>query len=181
MPIKIVSLFVMEFNILDIILGGLILYGAGRGFFKGFIIEITALAALILGTYGALHFSYFIASILVDYISWEEKNINSLAFVLTFILIIIGVTWIGKLFTKLAKAVLLGFVNRALGSAFGALKMVVISGVLIILMDRANALFNFIPENQLKESILYQPLKSTGQFVFGKVTEQSNSFKKQWL
>ena len=44
-------------NYLDLILGGLILYGAVKGFFKGFIIEAASLLALLLGVVCALLFS----------------------------------------------------------------------------------------------------------------------------
>ena len=44
-------------NYLDIIMGGLILYGAVKGFFKGFIIEFASIVALIAGILGALLFA----------------------------------------------------------------------------------------------------------------------------
>ena len=44
-------------NYLDLILGGLIAYGAVKGFFKGLIIEAASLLALLLGVVCALLFS----------------------------------------------------------------------------------------------------------------------------
>ena len=91
--------------------------------------EISSLLALVLGVFGALHFSSFTASLLANYIEWDYLPL--LAFALTFIGIMIGVAWIGKLLTKLAKVVLLGFLNRLLGALFGACKWLVICGVLL--------------------------------------------------
>ena len=53
-------------NYLDIIMGGLMLYGAIKGFFKGFIIEAASLIALIAGLVGALLF----AAVVSDFLSY---------------------------------------------------------------------------------------------------------------
>ena len=51
---------------LDIILAALLLFGLVKGFMKGLFVEITSLVALVLGLYGAIHFSYFMADFLKD-------------------------------------------------------------------------------------------------------------------
>ena len=52
-------------NYIDLTIGGLLIFGAVRGFFKGLIVEVAALAALVLGIIGALLFS----SIIGDFLS----------------------------------------------------------------------------------------------------------------
>ena len=42
-------------NILDIILGALILFGLIRGLSKGLFVEVASLVALIAGVFGAIH------------------------------------------------------------------------------------------------------------------------------
>ena len=86
--------------------------GALRGLVKGFIVEIASLLALILGVYGAIRFSGFMAEWLVNYISWQASYIDLAAFGLTFTLIIIAVSMLGKFFTKLAKIIMLNWLNR---------------------------------------------------------------------
>ena len=41
---------VVEVNILDLVFGGLIVYGGFKGFRKGVIVELTSLLALVLGS-----------------------------------------------------------------------------------------------------------------------------------
>lgn len=156
----------MEWNYLDLIFGGLVLVGALRGLFKGFIIEIASLLALILGVYGAIHFSDFFAQWLVLYVEWKESYINLTSFGLTFTLIIIAVSMLGKFFTKLAKIIMLNWLNRLLGFVFGALKMAVISGVLLIILERANAMFGLIPDSIISESLLSEQLLNLGEWIF---------------
>jgi len=52
-------------NVLDIILGALLLFGLVRGFMKGLFVEVASLVALIAGVYGAIHFSSFTAILLL--------------------------------------------------------------------------------------------------------------------
>ena len=62
--------------IIDIILGALILYGLIKGLSKGFFVEVTSLLALLVGVYGAVHFSNYAAEFLSDRFEWGEKTIN---------------------------------------------------------------------------------------------------------
>ena len=49
-------------SVIDIIIGALILYGVVKGLFKGLFVEVTSLLALLVGVYGAVHFSNYAAS-----------------------------------------------------------------------------------------------------------------------
>ena len=60
--------------IIDIILGAFILYGLIKGLSKGFFVEVTSLLALLVGVYGAVHFSNYAAEFLSDRFEWGEKN-----------------------------------------------------------------------------------------------------------
>ena len=51
-------------SIIDIVLAALLLFGFIRGLFKGLFVEIASLVALVLGIYGAIHFSYFAADLI---------------------------------------------------------------------------------------------------------------------
>jgi membrane protein required for colicin V production len=97
-----------------------------------------------------------------------------LAFALTFIGIMIGVAWIGKLLTKLAKVVLLGFLNRLLGALFGACKWLVICGVLVWIVGQIDVFFSFLPETLKEESLVFQPLEELGAYLFEKINMEEN-------
>ena len=53
-------------SVIDIIIGALILYGVVKGLFKGLFVEVTSLLALLVGVYGAVHFSNYAAEILLN-------------------------------------------------------------------------------------------------------------------
>ena len=87
---------------LDIFLGGLLIYGFVRGFWNGFFIELASFVSLLLGIYVAIKFSYIMKSILVGHVSWNPKSIQIVAFILTFILVVIGISFLAKFLTKIA-------------------------------------------------------------------------------
>ena len=72
-------------SIIDIVLGALLLFGLIRGAMKGLFVEVASLVALVLGVYGAIHFSGFAAELLESKVDWSEKTINIVAFAITFL------------------------------------------------------------------------------------------------
>ncbi|MEM9687149.1 MAG: CvpA family protein [Bacteroidota bacterium] len=153
-------------NVIDIIFGGLILFAAIRGFMKGFFLEVASLVALILGIYGAIHFSYIAGDYLSSKVSWKESSVHLVAFIITFIVIILVITLVGKLLTKIADLVALGILNKLLGGVFGAFKMILILGVILAFFERAAGSVFFVKRETTEKSVLYHPVKGVGEFVF---------------
>jgi len=152
--------------VIDIVLGALLLFGLVRGFMKGLFVEVASLVAMIAGVYGAIHFSYFVAEFLQSRTEWNEKTINITAFAITFVLIIIIIALAGKALTKLADFASLGILNKLLGGVFGALKIGLILSVLLIVFNKMNNSITFIDEGHIKDSILYEPVKSIAPILF---------------
>ena len=153
-------------TVIDIVLGALLLFGLVRGFMKGLFVEIASLLALVLGVYGAIHFSNFAASFLDSGVDWDEKYISIVAFAITFVVIVLAIGLAGKALTKLADFAALGILNKLLGGVFGALKIGLILSVVLIVFDKMNNTLPFVDEKDLEESILYKPVKSVAPIIF---------------
>jgi len=158
---------------IDVLIGILLAYGLFRGLKNGLFVELAAIVALIAGLYGAIHFSYIVGDYLAENMDWNEKYINLISVIVTFVLIVFLVHLAGKLLTKIANVALLGFVNKIAGAIFGGLKVAVILGGLLIFFDRANTSLNLISEERLQESIFYTPLRELGGFVFDNVLKDA--------
>jgi len=158
---------------IDVLIGILLAYGLFRGLKNGLFIELAAIIALIAGLYGAIHFSYIVGDYLSVNMSWNEKYINLISVIITFVIIVFLVHLAGRLLTKIANVALLGFVNKIAGAIFGALKVAVILGGLLIFFDRANTSLNLISEERLQQSIFYPPLRELGGFVFDNVLKEA--------
>jgi membrane protein required for colicin V production len=159
-------------NVLDIALGALILFGLVRGLMKGLFVEVASIVALILGIYGAIHFSNFVAEFLESRVEWDEQYINITAFAITFIIIVIAIAMAGKALTKLADFAALGILNKLLGGVFGALKIGLILSIILIVFNKMNSTLPLVEEHEIKSSILYNPVKSIAPFIFPSIIKE---------
>ena len=160
--------------VIDIVLGALILFGLIRGLFKGLFVELASIIALVGGVYGAIHFSYFVANFLENKTEWDEKTINITAFAITFVVIILLISLAGKALTKLADFASLGILNKLLGAVFGALKIGLILSVLLIVFDKMNNTITFVDEENIKDSLLYKPVKGLSPMIFPSIIKSGD-------
>ncbi|WP_347172731.1 CvpA family protein [Polaribacter uvawellassae] len=159
-------------NVFDIVITVFLLFGFVRGLMKGLFIEVASLVALIGGVWGSIHFSYFIGDFLKESVSWSEKQISLAAFAITFILIIVVVSLIGKFLTKLADLAALGMVNKIFGGVFGLVKIGLVLSIIFIFFDRMNSSITFVDKETLEESILYKPVKSIAPTIFPSIIKE---------
>lgn len=144
-------------QVIDIILGCLLLYGLVRGFWNGFFIEIASLFSLLLGIFIAIKFSSFAQSLLSSHVSWSPKTIQITAFALTFIAVVIGLSILAKFLTTISKFAGLGIFNKIAGAFFGLLKTILLISVTLHFFHKMNAKVDFVSKEQLVKSILYYP------------------------
>ena len=164
-------------SFLDIVLGILLIWGLYKGLVNGLFVELASLVALIAGIFGAIHFSYIAGDYLSKHMDWEMRYIKIASFLITFIAIVLVVHFAGKLLTKIADFAMLGLLNKIAGGIFGMLKVAIILGALLIFFEKATASFNFINKETQKQSVLYQPVRDIGNFVFSQVFKNKDSAK----
>jgi len=167
--------------IIDIILAVLLLFGLIRGFLKGFFVEVASLIALVAGVYGAIHFSNFAAEFLESKVEWDEKYINIVSFAITFVIIVLAIALAGKALTKLANFAALGIVNKLLGSVFGLLKIAMILSVLLIVFENLNSTISFVDKEEIKQSILYSPVRQLAPTIFPSILKKGEKFEEKIL
>lgn len=160
-------------NILDIILGALILFGLIRGLSKGLFVEIASLVALVAGVFGAIHFSDFAAGFLESKVDWSEQTINIAAFAITFVIIVMVISLAGKALTKLADFAALGMLNKLLGGVFGALKIALILSVALMVFSKMNRAIPFLGEEDIENSVLYEPVESLAPMIFPYIIKEN--------
>ena len=162
-------------SFLDIVLGILLAWGLYKGLKNGLFVELASLVALIAGIYGAIHFSYIASDYISENMDLGERFIKITAFLVTFIAIIILVGMAGKLLTKLADFAMLGILNKIAGGIFGVLKVAVILGAMLIFFEKATSSLNFINKDTQNQSVLYNPIRDIGAFVFSKVLKDDSA------
>lgn len=154
-----------KMNYLDIIIAIILFLFGFKGFRKGLVIEVVTLLAFGVGIYGAMHFSDFTANHLQDFMEINPKYLNTIAFVLTFILLVIVVNMIGKAVTGLIEAMNLSFFNKLGGFVFGVAKGVLLCSLLLLVLNNFQLTGVLKPEMREK-SKLYPYIEETVPYVY---------------
>lgn len=154
-----------KMNYLDIIIAIILFLFGWKGLRKGLIIEVVTLLAFGVGIYGAMHFSDFTAAHLQDFMEIKPQYLNTIAFVLTFIILVVLVNLIGRLVSKLVKSMNLGFFDKLGGFLFGIIKGVLLCSVLLMVLNNFQLLGVVKPEVKEK-SKLYPYIEQTVPYVY---------------
>jgi membrane protein required for colicin V production len=160
-------------NWIDLIIIVLLVFGLARGFINGFIKELASLLALILGIWGAIKFSTFTAAKLYDYFDMTGKYVGIVAFLITFIVIVVIIHFIGLLVDKFVETISLGFLNSLLGIVFGIFKTALILSVIFVILNAIDAKHHFLPRRQIEESKFYNPIADIAPAIFPIIGEGS--------
>ena len=145
-------------NYIDMILSAILLFGAFRGFMRGFVFEIAILGALFLGMYAAFHFAYLLQPYLLKIGKMNPRTLVSVSFFLMFLLVSVGIFFLAKLFTGLIKIAALGIFNKILGAVFGAVKYAFIISIILYFFNPLDTKHHYISTDKKAESHLYYPL-----------------------
>lgn len=150
-------------NYFDILIFIIVVFAAFRGFRKGLIIEVASLLALLLGIYGAIHLSDFVASFLGENWQIDSNYLPMLSFVVTFFIIIFAVFLLGKMLEGFINLIALGLVNKLLGLLFGLVKATLIMSIIVFVYDFTDQGYWILSQKTRSESTLYYPLRNTAK------------------
>lgn len=160
-------------HLIDIIISIPLIWGLYLGFKKGLIIELSTLAALLVGLYGAVRFGEVVGDYISKNLEIDERYVPILAFAVTFILLVILVNMIGKMITKVIDMASLGFLNKLGGGVFRAFKIAMIFSVIIMIVESLDEQTGLIPDDIGEGSVLYGPLRQLAPLVIPVVKNNS--------
>lgn len=141
-------------NWLDWTLIVLLAMAAFKGFQRGFIIELASLVALVLGIWAGIHLSERVTEAL----GLEVKS-AALAFLITFVLVLVGVHLLARFLTKLIDLAQLGVPNKLAGIFFGVVRSAfTLSIALNLLLAYSSGALP--PEEARQASTLHHPISS---------------------
>jgi len=159
----------MSINILDIIILIPLLLWARQGYNKGLIISLASFAALILGLYFAFFFSDFTANKLTEHFTIDKEYLAVISFVVTFVVVVIGVILIGNVLQKFIDVLMLGFLNKAAGAIFGILKGALYLSILIFVINYFDVDDFLIKQKYRDGSMLYKTVESFAPMLYSRL------------
>lgn len=166
-------------NYLDIVLGIILLIGLWKGFSNGLFKELASLVAIVAAIYGATHFSNYAAEIITKNINLDAKYVQLLAFAVTFFIIILGISLLGKVLTKIADTAALGFLNKLAGGIFGAVKLAFIVSAIWMFIKPINNGLQIIKKQTAESSILFDKVEAVAPAILPKLMEKFDEMKPE--
>jgi membrane protein required for colicin V production len=167
-------------NYIDIVLVLLLVFSAIGGFKNGLIVELASLAALILGIWGAIHFSYVTSEFLIENLNFNSEHLPVISFIVTFVVIVILVHIVANVVDKMVETVMLGFVNKLAGLVFGVLKTALILSIVLLIFDKIDENVKILPENAKAESRMYEPIRGFAPSIFPFIDIWNDKNENNW-
>ena len=159
--------FYKTMSTLDIIILVCLIPAVYQGITKGFVSQLVSLVSIFLGSWMAFHSSNAACVALAQYLPDAKPVVmHIVTFLAFFILYVLLFNLIGKLIEKVLKIVMLGWLNRLLGLVFGIFCGVLVVSLLLVLFTSLNNTFEFVSEEVLSGSELYQFMYNFGAALF---------------
>ncbi len=164
---------------LDIILGVLLAIALFKGIKNGLFVELASLVSLLLGIYVAVKFSYFMKEFLGGFVKWNPNTVQVVAFILTFMVVVIAVSILGKFLTGIADLAFLGWLNSLGGGFFRVLKTILIIGIVFKVFEKINY-HNFLAKKEtLDNSLFYNPIQKITGYLYPSIESWYDDLKKK--
>ena len=156
----------MDFNYFDVTISAIILILGIKGFMQGFIKEVFGLIGLVGGVYFASRLSGEAAAFIeANFFQLENTSLlNLIGFLAILIMIWLGATLLGSIFSKLTSESGLGFLNRLFGFIAGGGKYFLIFALIVTALSNVKLVKDNL-EKYVSDSILYPFLLEAGSYL----------------
>jgi membrane protein required for colicin V production len=158
-------------EIIDLIILIPLIYGAWKGFKKGFVMELFTILALLVGLYAAFHFSDKITEIVVGKTHEKPGYLPAISFLLLFLAVGAMVYFGGKALEQVLKLAQLSFLNKGTGALIGILKWGYLIGCIFVFIQSLDTDEKFISKKHKENAILYPAVKGLVSHTIPGVTK----------
>ncbi len=122
-------------NWIDISILVIIGFSAIKGIREGLIRQVAFFVAIYVGIFASGYLTAFVEKGLVDFLSISPKSAHTVGLALSFVLILVFVSWIGRLLSKAISPTPLALFNRLGGLLLGILIPLTVLSYLFLFID----------------------------------------------
>lgn len=158
-------------EIIDLIILIPLIYGAWKGFKKGFIMELFTLLALLVGLYAAFHFSDKITGFIIGKTHEKPGYLPAISFLFMFLAVGAMIYFGGKAIEQVLKIAQLSMLNKGIGSLIGLLKWGYLVGCVLVFFQSIDHEEKIIPRKDKENAILYPAVKGLVSYTIPGVTK----------
>jgi membrane protein required for colicin V production len=110
---------------------------------------------------------------------WNPKTIQVVAFIITFLVVISAISFLGKFLTKIADFAHLGVINKLGGGFFRLLKAIIVISIFLNLFEKINFKNVFANKETLDKSLFYRPIQKTAGLIYPSIEKWYDDLKKK--
>ena len=149
-------------NLIDLIIIAIISVGVIRGYSKGLIIELSSFFGIFISFFISGNIDSLLSQQIIKFINLNLNLVNTISFIIIFILSYSLIIFFAKGFTKLAKIVYLGLLNSLMGGLFGGLKLLLI----LLILTKVVFSLNLLSISLISESTLMVQMHILSEILF---------------
>lgn len=153
-------------HFIDILIIICIGYGIISGLWKGFFFEMAEFISLGLGIFIAIQFSNLTHQLIETKLDIHGDQLRIVAFVITFILAIVGIKFSAKFFTQVTKFAAMGIFNTILGGVFGGLKMLLFLSIVLNIFTKLNQKEGLMTHESVAKSKTFVPVTEVAKMIY---------------
>jgi membrane protein required for colicin V production len=136
-----------------------------KGFSRGFIREVAALTGLFVGVLFTYLLSEYVFQYFTIYFKSADFELKIISYVVVFFLTILLINALASMLTRVLKLVALSGINRILGAILGLGKWLVIVGVGIFILNRAQKNSPIFQKSTMAESKYFRIISEYGEEI----------------
>jgi len=167
-------------SFIDIVFAVLLGFAVYKGLKNGLFVEVASLVTLVAGIYLAIKFSSLIGVVFSEFFpSWNPKYIEITAFIITFLLVVIGIHLGAKILTKISDFAFLGWINKLAGVVFSLLKTILALSVVLFIFEKININNMLLSKETQENSIFYNPIQNISKAIYPTIEGWYDSLKSE--
>lgn len=159
---------------IDIVFAVLLGFAAFKGLKNGLFVEFASVISFFIGIYIAVKFSSVVGCFIGD-----SKTAKVAAFIITLLLVVIGIHLLAKVFSGIASTLFLGWLNKLGGAFFAILKTTLLLGVVLSLFQKVNFNDALVSKETQENSIFFNPILKTSEFMLPVLTDWFTDLKSK--
>ena len=146
-------------GVIDIIILVFIAIGVIQGLIKGSLKQLAVIVGLIAGLLLARALFGILAEQLAPVLGTSITVAQILSFILVWVAVPLGCSLIASVLTKALEVINLGWLNRLFGALLGAIKVMLLVGLGIYVLEYIDPKSEMISKTTKNASLLYSPMK----------------------
>jgi len=166
-------------NTVDLVFLVILLFGAYKGYQRGFLLEIVSIVAFVLAVIGG----FKLLDLGIDFLNSFENTLGNFlpiaAFILVFVIILLVVNIVGRIFKKIIDFTIFGNVDNFAGALLGIFKIALFLSIANWIILNLGA---HLPERISKDSFIYPYVADiapkTGNFLVAIFPSLDNLIQK---